>query len=49
MKNMTITQITDKMNRELQELYDALYEADELPGYMFSPSEYARVNNIAVA
>lgn len=45
MKKMTVAQVTEKMNSELQVLYEALYEADELPGYMFNPSDYARVNN----
>lgn len=49
MKKMTITQVTEKMNSELQELYDACYEADELPGYMFNLSDYARANNIRIA
>lgn len=45
---MTIGEIFAAMHDTREVLYDAFYEADELPGYMFNHTQYAQMNNIEI-
>lgn len=45
---MTIDEISAAMRGTREELYDAFYEADELPSYMFNHIQYAQMNNIEI-
>lgn len=45
---MTICEVFAAMRDNREMLYDAFYEADELPNYMFNHIQYAQMNNIEI-
>ena len=46
--SMTIDQVAAAMRNTREALYDAFYEADELPSYLFNHDQYAQANNIKI-